>query len=114
MGMVSGKAALRAGSQRLVLRVGVVTELGKLPVIGQAMGNLSGVTDFLNYTGAAAQSMQTAVNTIQTGVNSGSIGTWLDSGSALIEQAADGLNNAAKGAQALTGWLASRKDGGTP
>lgn len=26
MGMVSGKAALRAGSQRLVLRVGVVTE----------------------------------------------------------------------------------------
>ena len=94
------------------LGVGVVTELGKLPVIGQAMGNLSGVTDFLNYTGAAAQSMQTAVNTIQTGVNSGSIGTWLDSGSALIEQAADGLNNAAKGAQALTGWLASRKDGG--
>ena len=94
------------------LGAGVVSELGKLPVIGQAMGNLSGVTDFLNYTGAAAQSMQNAVSTLQGGINSGSIGTWLDTGSALIEQATDGLTNAAKGAQQLTGWLAGRKDGG--
>ena len=89
-----------------------MTQLGQLPVIGAKMGDLSGVTDFLRYSGAAAQSMQNAVSTLQSGVNSGSIGTWLDTGSALIEQATDGLTNAAKGAQLLTGWLAGRKDGG--
>ena len=91
---------------------GVVTELGQLPFIGQKMGDLSGVTDFLKYTGAAAQSMNTAVNTLSAGVSSGTIGAWLNTGSALVEQAADGLTNAAKGAQVFTGWLASRSDGG--
>ena len=89
-----------------------ITQLGQLPVIGAKMGDLSGVTDFLRYSGAAAQSMQNAVSTLQSGVNSGNIGTWLDTGSAFIEQATDGLTNAAIGAQLLAGWLAGRKDGG--
>lgn len=91
---------------------GMVTgQLNQLPVIGQVMGDLSGVSDFLTYTGAAAQQMGNAMDTLQSGINSGSIGAWLDNGSTLIEQVSDSMTNAAKGAQRLTGWLATRSDG---
>lgn len=91
---------------------GMVTgQLNQLPVVGQVMGDLSGVSDFLTYTGAAAQQMGNAMDTLQSGINSGSIGAWLDNGSTLIEQVSDSMTNAAKGAQRLTGWLATRSDG---
>lgn len=91
---------------------GMVTgQLNQLPAIGSYMGDLSGVSDFLTHTSAAARQMGSAVSTLQSGVNSGSIGGWLSNGSALIEQASDSINNAAAGAQKLMGWMATRTDG---
>ena len=90
----------------------ITGSLNQLPVIGQRMGDVSGVTDFLTHTAAASRQMGSAVGVLQSGINSGSIGTWLGNGSAFIEQASDSINNAAQGAQRLMGWVAARSDGG--
>lgn len=96
----------------LNLGAAVSTNLSELPVIGQRMGNLTGVSDMLTHAAAAAAQVDSAVNSISGGISSGTIGTWLDNGAASIEQAADSLSNAAGAVQGLTGWIATRSDNG--
>lgn len=86
--------------------------LGQLPIIGEQMGNITGVVDMLTHAASAAQQIDGAVNVLQSGLDTGSIGAWLSNGSAYIEQAADSLSNAAGAVQSLTGMIAARSDGG--
>ena len=75
---------------------------------GVSASTVAGVSEFMLYTGAAGQQLGSAVATIQTGVNTGTIGAWLDTGASVMGQVMDSMDNAARGAQILTGVLATR------
>ena len=85
--------------------------LGRLPEIGAWFGDLAGAADFLAYSGQAARQLSSGVATLQGGIDSGSVGGWLDAAAGFVASADDSLSNAAAGAQSLTAWLAMRKDG---
>ena len=90
---------------------GMLGGLARLPEIGSWFGDLAGAADFLAYSGQAARQLGSGVAALQSGLASGSVGGWLDAAAGWVAGAGDSLDNAAAGAQALTAWLAVRKDG---
>lgn len=86
-------------------------DLNRLPEIGQWLGDLSGAADFLGSIGQATRQMQNSVSVLQNGYDSGSWGDWLAAGAEMLSSAGDSIASAATGAQSLTAWLATRKDG---
>ena len=95
-----------------VLSVGgqTLNKLNTLPEIGEWFGNLAGAADFLSYTGQAACQLQTCINLIQTGYDSGEWGDWLNTSEQVLATVEDSIGNATAGTQSLTAWLAARKD----
>lgn len=86
-------------------------KLGALPEIGEWFGRLSGAAEFLDWTGQAARQLQSGIDILQGGFDSGDWGDWLSTGFNLVSIAQDSLNSAGHAAQSLTAWLATRKDG---
>lgn len=90
------------------------TALGKLnglPEIGQWFGDLSGAAEMLGYGGRAARELSGGMAAIRGGIESGTVGGWLDTGAQAAAAAADSLADGARGVQSLTAWLAARKGG---
>ena len=86
--------------------------LGALPEIGDWFEKLSGASDFLDWTGQAARQLQSGIDILQGGFDSGGgWGDWLSTGFNLVSTAQDSLSSAGHAAQSLTAWLATRKDG---
>ena len=86
-------------------------KLGALPEVVQRLGDLAGAAEMMVYGGQAARELSGGLAALQAGLDSRRVGDWLDGGAQAVAQAADSLANGARGAQALTAWLAVRKDG---
>lgn len=88
----------------------VLGKLNALPQITSLMGDLSGAARFAESAGQAAWHLGSAVGSLRNGFDSGQIGDWLNGSVNALESASDSLQNAAGAAEALTGWLAARRD----
>lgn len=86
-------------------------KLNTLPEIGQWFGDLSGAAEMLGCGSQAARELSGGMAAIRGGMESGSVGAWLDAGAEAVAAATDSLANGSRGVQSLTAWLATRKDG---
>lgn len=94
------------------LNVGGST-LGKLnilPEVTAVFGDLKGAAEFAAQAGRAANRLGGAVGALRAGYEGGSVGSWLDAVENGVAEASDALANGSAAAQALTGYLAARKD----
>ena len=86
--------------------------LNMLPSVTGILGDLQGAADFIACTGQAANQLGSAVAGVRSGIESGSIGGWVDAAGIAIDGVAASLGNAACASEMLTGWVAVRKDDG--
>lgn len=86
-------------------------KLNRLPEMGKWFGDLSGAAEMLGYGGQAARELSGGMAAIRGGMESGTVGGWLDAGAEAVAAATDSLANGSRGVQSLTAWLATRKDG---
>jgi len=95
-----------------VLSIGGQTldKLNTLPEIGEWFGNLAGAADFLSYTGQAACQLQTCINLIQTGYDSGEWGDWLNTSEQVLATVEDSIGNANCRYPVIDGVAGARKD----
>ena len=84
--------------------------LNALPEVTAVFGDLKGAAEFALQAGQAANRLGGAVGALRAGYESGSVGGWLDAVGNGVAEASDALANGSAAAQALTGWLAARKD----
>ncbi len=85
-------------------------KLNRLPEVGQWFGDLSGAAAMLTYGGQAARELGDGMAAIRSGIESGSVGGWLDAGAQAVAAATDSLGSGAAGVQSLTAWVATRRD----
>lgn len=86
-------------------------KLDALPQAGRYFGSLKGAAEMLSYGGQASRHLADGIAAVRGGVESRSIGGWLDAAAEFAAAAGDSLNNGAAGAESLTAYLAARKDG---
>lgn len=84
--------------------------LNALPEITAVMGDLKGAAEFAAQAGQAANRLGSAVGSLRSGIEGGSIGSWLDGAAEAAGSAFDSIQNGAAAAETLTAWLAGRKD----
>ena len=89
---------------------GTLGRLNALPEVTAVFGDLKGAAEFALQAGQAANRLGGAVGALRAGYESGSVGGWLDAVGNGVAEASDALANGSAAAQALTGWLAARKD----
>ena len=94
----------------LGLAGGALGSLNKLPEITSLFGDLSGAAQFAAQTAQAAHQLGSAVGHIRAGIESGTVGGWLEAGASAVEAAAESMANGAAAAQGLTAFLAVRGD----
>ena len=84
--------------------------LNALPEVTAVFEDLKGAAEFALQAGQAANRLGGAVGALRAGYESGSIGGWLTAVGDGVAEASDAMANGSAAAQALTGWLAARKD----
>lgn len=84
--------------------------LNTLPEVTAVFGDLKGAAEFAAQAGQAANRLGGAVGALRAGYEGGSVGSWLDAVENGVAEASDALANGSAAAQALTGYLAARKD----
>ncbi len=81
-----------------------------MPEVTAIFGDLKGAAEFALQAGQAANRLGGAVGALRAGYESGSIGGWLTAVGDGVAEASDAMASGTAAAQALTGWLAARKD----
>ena len=84
--------------------------LNTLPEVTAVFGDLKGAAEFAAQAGQAANRLGGAVGALRAGHEGGSVGSWLNAVENGVAEASDALANGSAAAQALTGYLAARKD----
>ncbi|WP_165009735.1 phage tail protein [Neisseria yangbaofengii] len=94
--------ALGAGS-------GVLAKLNGLPEVTAVLGDLSAAGQMAAQLGQAGTLLGGTVAGLRSGMESGTVGDWLEAASSGVESAAGAVMNGATAAETLTGFLASRR-----
>ena len=86
-------------------------KLDALPEAGRYFSNLKGAAEMLSYGNQASRHLADGMAAVRSGVESRSIGGWLEVAAEFAAAAGDSLNNGAVGFESLIAYLAARKDG---
>ena len=103
-------AALRLLGSALDAGGGILGRLNGLPEVTSRLGDLAGAVKFTEQAAQAADRLGETVGILRAGVESGSVGGWIEAAGNAVSEASGALENGAAAAQTLTGWLALRKD----
>ncbi len=104
-------AAFSVLGDALTLGGSALGRLDALPELAQYAGSLKGAAGMLAYADQASRHLADGVAAVRHGVESRSIGAWLDTAAEFAAAANNSLQNGAAAAQSLTAHLAARKDG---
>lgn len=94
--------ALGAGS-------GVLAKLNGLPEVTAVLGDLSAASQMAAQLGQAGTLLGGTVAGLRSGMESGTVGDWLEAASSGVESAAGAVMNGAAAAETLTGLLVARR-----
>lgn len=94
--------ALGAGS-------GVLAKLNGLPEVTAVLGDLSAASQMAAQLGQAGTLLGGTVAGLRSGMESGTVGDWLEAASSGVESAAGAVMNGSAAAETLTGLLAARR-----
>lgn len=102
-------ALLNLAGDALGVGSGVLAKLDGLPEVTAVLGDLSAASQMAAQLGQAGTLLGGTVANLRSGMESGTVGDWLEAASSGVESAAGAVMNGAAAAETLTGLLAARR-----
>lgn len=107
----AGDSVLSLLSDALSMGDAALGKLAQIPEVSPMLSHLDGASEWLAFASQATRELSDGINQIRNAAESNNPLDWLDTAANLLEQTSASLEAGQSGAQSLTAWLASRKDG---